>query len=304
MAFSVERIRHLYDFQSNFLKLNDLDYHYLDEGNGEPVLMLHGNPTWSFMYRELIKSLRPSHRVIVPDHIGCGLSDKPGDNEYDYTLSRRVADLEALVNHLNLDSKITLVLHDWGGLIGMAFAVRNSSAIARLVIFNTAAFRLPHGKSIHWTLRICKRSALVGFLIRRFNAFALVAGYTGCKQNRISPEVRRAYKAPYDSWENRIAVLRFVQDIPLTPNDKSYDLVEETDQKIHLFEKTPTLICWGEKDFVFDRDFLEEWLSRLPQAEVHRFSQAGHNIVEDASQYIIPLVQEFLVHTPVGSGDK
>lgn len=304
MAFSVERIRNLYDFQSNFLKLKNLDYHYLDEGTGEPVVMLHGNPTWSFMYRDLAKSLRHSYRVIVPDHIGCGLSDKPDDSGYEYTLSQRVSDLEVLLKHLNLNQNLTLVLHDWGGLIGMAFATRNPTAVSRLVIFNTAAFLLPSVKSLHWVLRFCKRSAIAGFLIRRFNAFAFVAGYTGCQQRKISSEIRRAYKAPYDSWKNRIATLRFVQDIPLDPGDRSYGLVEETSRRLDRFLATPVLICWGEKDFVFDQTFLEEWLSRFPQAEVNRFPEGGHNILEDASQEIIPLVSKFLANHPAGSEQK
>jgi len=301
MAFSVERIRHLYDFQSNFLKLEDLGYHYLDEGEGEAVVMLHGNPTWSFMYRDLVKALRPSYRVVVPDHIGCGLSDKPGTSEYNYTLSSRVSDLEALLTHLGLKQDLTLVVHDWGGLIGMTFAARNASAVSRIVVFNTAGFLLPAGKSLHWLLRFCKESRLAGFLIQRFNAFAIIAGYTGCRQRRIPPEIRKAYKAPYDSWENRIATLRFVQDIPLTPRDESYALVEETSNQLHHFREKPVLICWGEKDFVFDGSFLEEWLLRLPQAEVHSFPKGGHNIVEDASEEIVPIVIEFLAKHPLGS---
>ena len=124
-----------------------LRLHYIDEGEGEPVIMLHGNPSWSFLYRNLIDSLRGSHRVIVPDHIGCGLSDKPDDSQYAYTLKSRVDDLEALLDHLGLDRELTLVLHDWGGMIGMTYAARHPERIARLVVTNTAAFHLPAAKS-------------------------------------------------------------------------------------------------------------------------------------------------------------
>jgi haloalkane dehalogenase len=301
MAFSVERIRHLYDFRSHYLKLNRFDYHYLDEGTGEPILMLHGNPTWSFMFRELVRSLRDTYRVVVPDHIGCGLSDKPGSSAYPYSLARRVSDIEALLSHLQIQNDLTLVLHDWGGLIGMAYAVQNPSVVKRLVVFNTAGFLLPSGQSLHWTIRFCRRSSLAAYLIRRFNLFAFAAGYTGCRQRRIPGEVRKAYKAPYDSWENRIAILRFVQDIPLHPSDPSYPLVEQTSQSFTLFRETPTLICWGEKDFVFDQAFLEEWLRRIPRAEVHRFPEGGHNILEDASEEIIPRVRTFLSCHTLGS---
>ncbi len=115
----------LYPFRGHFLDLQGIRLHYLDEGRGEPVVMVHGNPTWSFYYRELVKALRDDYRVVVPDHVGCGLSDKPDDDRYDYTLDRRVADLEALLDHLGLTSDLTLVLHDWGGMIGMAYASRH-----------------------------------------------------------------------------------------------------------------------------------------------------------------------------------
>ncbi len=118
--------------------------HYVDEGQGDPVLMVHGNPSWSFYYRDLISALRASHRVIAPDHIGCGRSDKPNDDRYDYTLSTRVADLGTLIDSLDLRA-ITLVVHDWGGMIGMAWAVQNRDRIARLVVMNSAAFPLPLG---------------------------------------------------------------------------------------------------------------------------------------------------------------
>src|SRR5262249_61254450 len=119
----------------------------LDEGTGDPVVMVHGNPTWSFYFRDLVKSLRGTHRVVVPDHVGCGLSDKPDDARYAYTLRRRVDDLERLLDHLGLRDRLTLVLHDWGGMIGMAYASRYPERIRRLVILNTAAFLLPAGES-------------------------------------------------------------------------------------------------------------------------------------------------------------
>src|SRR5260370_39531682 len=104
-------------FASHFLDLGGIRYHYLDEGAGEPIVMLHGNPTWSYYYRRLIVAFRDGYRVIVPDHIGCGLSDKPDDLHYPYTFARRVEDLEALSDRLKLHQDLTLVLQDWGGII-------------------------------------------------------------------------------------------------------------------------------------------------------------------------------------------
>ena len=284
----------LYPFTGKFLTLkNGLRLHYLDEGAGKPVLMLHGNPSWSFYYRNLAQALRGANRVIVPDHIGCGLSDKPGDDRYDYTLQSRIEDVEALLGSLELKEKITLVVHDWGGMIGLAVAARRPERIERLVILNTGAFFLPDGKTFPPPLRLC-RTPLGALLIRGFNAFARGAAWVGCKRRRMPAALRAAYAAPYNSWADRIATLRFVEDIPLVPGDKAYSLVDETQKKLGAFAKVPMLICWGLKDFVFDSHFLAEWQRRFPAAEVHAFPDCGHYILEDASEEVIPLIKNFI----------
>ena len=148
--------RHLYPFESRWLDIQGHRYHYVDEGAGEPVILVHGNPTWSFFFRGLITELRESYRVIAVDHIGCGLSDKPGDADYGYFLERRVADLDALLDHLQLGDNLTFGVHDWGGMIGMAYASRHPNRIARLVVLNTAAFPLPATKPLPPGIRICR----------------------------------------------------------------------------------------------------------------------------------------------------
>ncbi len=262
--------------------------------------MLHGNPTWSFYYRNLVLSLRDSYRTIVPDHIGCGLSDKPNDSRYEYSLRQRVADLETLLDHLELRDNLTLVLHDWGGMIGMAYAHRHPERIKRLVILNTAAFPLPPGKRLPWSLRLCRSSIFGPLLVRGLNAFNRAA-VRYCVSKPLSLEVREGYLAPYDSWQNRIAVLRFVQDIPLAPGDRGFDLVNEVALGLHRFAALPMLICWGERDFVFDRHFLEEWRRRFPAAEVHSFPDAGHYVLEDAGDEILLLIRDFLRRHPLAS---
>jgi len=286
-----------YPFTSNYLDLDGLKYHYLDEGTGPTVVMLHGNPSWSFYYRNLVKELSNRFRCIVPDHIGCGLSDKPGDDRYDYTLPRRVADLEQLLDNLQLNEKITLVVHDWGGMIGMAYAVRHPKRISRLVILNTGAFPLPKAKPFPLGLRICRDTWLGTLLVRGFNAFSRGAARVGCKENPMSAELRGLYELPYDSWQNRIATLRFVQDIPLVPGDRNYDLISNVANGIDQFADLPILICWGEKDFVFDRHFLAEWKRRFHAAELHSYPEAGHYILEDRQDEVVPLISEFMDRT-------
>ena len=296
--------RALYPFESQFLDIEGLKLHYLDEGEGSPVLMVHGNPTWSFFWRRLVKDLRGEHRVIVPDHIGCGLSDKPGDDRYSYTLERRVQDLEALTDALGLTENITLIVHDWGGMIGMAFAARHPERIKRIVLFNTAAFHLPEHRPFHWQLRLVRNSQVGAWLVTRFNAFAATAARTCTCRHRLDPQVKAGLLAPYDSPENRIATLRFVQDIPLEPSDQAYAVVSETADRLELFGELPMLILWGQKDFVFDEPFLLEWERRFPDAEVHRFADCGHYLIEDAPDEVSALVTAFLAAHPLpGEGE-
>ncbi len=285
--------RRLYPFESHYLDRGGVRYHYLDEGAGEPVVMVHGNPTWSFYFRELVKALRPSHRCIVPDHIGCGISDKPGDEKYDYCLKSRVDDLEALLEHLGVESGVTLVVHDWGGMIGLAWALRRPERVARLVVMNTAAFLMPPGKRLPLRLRLARgRNGFSAIAVRGLNLFARGAAWMATAKG-LSPEVRAGLLAPYDSWANRIAVLRFVQDIPLSAKDRSFALAKWVDEHLHLLAERPTLILWGERDFVFDMDYLAEWRRRFPRAEVHSFAEAGHYVMEDAKEEVVSRVCDF-----------
>jgi haloalkane dehalogenase len=281
-------------YPSQYIYPDGLRYHYVDEGRGDPVVMLHGNPTWSYFWRDLIAGLRDRWRCIAPDHIGCGLSDKPDDSRYDYTLASRVRDLERLFEAMKLGDKLTLVLHDWGGIIGMAYASKYPQRIKRLVVMNTAAFFPPAGKRLPWSLRFCRWPLLGPLLVRGFNVFCRGAANTCVWKEELPDEVRAAYLAPYDSWNNRIAVLRFVQDIPLKPRHRSYELVRQVQDGLERFADVPMLICWGQQDFVFDDAFLKEWQARFPKAEVHTFAEAGHYLLEDAGPEIVPVVRAFL----------
>ncbi len=289
-----------YPFQSHRLAINGIHLHYIDEGPADapPVLMLHGNPTWSFYYRKLISALSGQYRVIVPDHIGMGLSEKPDESRYEFTLARRVSDLEALLDHLNLKQPITLVLHDWGGMIGMALATRRPERIGRIVVLNTGGFGLPPGKRMPWQLNLARMPLIGALLVRGFNAFSRGA-LRDCVMRPMPPEVARAYIAPYNSWHNRLAVHRFIQDIPLRHGDRAYDLIANVEKNLPQFQNRPMLICWGLKDFVFDIHFLNRWIEIFPHAQVHRFEDAGHYVLEDAGTQIIPLVQTFLRTHPV-----
>ncbi|MCX7141342.1 MAG: alpha/beta fold hydrolase [Proteobacteria bacterium] len=287
----------LYPFTGIWREVNGFRMHVLDEGQGDTVLMLHGNPTWSFFFRNLVLGLRGAHRVIVPDQIGCGLSDKPDEKAYEYTLSRRVDDLAALIDQLDVRGRITLLLHDWGGMIGMAYAAKYPEKIGRLVLLNTAAFPLPKGKRLPRSLWLCRETPLGELIIRDTGLFtSILARWAVCKP--MAQRVREAYLWPYRLPEERTALLRFVLDIPLRPGDPSYDLVSDVAAKLPHFNGLPILILWGEKDFVFDHHFLREWQRLLPDAEVHRFPNAGHYVLEDAGTEILPLIEDFFERRP------
>ena len=290
-----------YPFAGQHLELNGNRLHYLDEGprDGDPVVMVHGNPTWSFYYRHLVRELNDRYRTVVPDHIGMGLSDTPSADEYSYTLSQRVDDLEALLSHLGLEENLTLVLHDWGGMIGMAYATRHPDRVKRFVIFNTAAFHLPKSKPFPWQLKLCRRPWLGPVMVQGFNAFCRGA-VRNCVTRRPMPQaVKDAYLAPYDSWEHRQAVLQFVKDIPLKQADPGYDEISRVEANLHQFRDRPMFIGWGMKDFVFDEHFLREWTLHFPAAEVHRYDDAGHYVLEDTAEELVPLVRQFLDNHPL-----
>jgi haloalkane dehalogenase len=288
--------RALYPFESHFFVTGGHRLHYLDEGAGDPLVMLHGNPTWSFYFRNLVHALSPDYRCVVPDHVGCGLSDKPANGSYDFRLESRVRDLERLLDSLGLE-RITLLVHDWGGMIGMAYAHRNPERVSRLVVTNTAAFGPPGGKGIPIRLRLIRDLAPFGTpAVLGFNAFARGALWMA-PHRRLAPAVRAGLVAPYDSPRNRRATLRFVQDIPLEPGDPSFDLVDAVDRNLHQFRDRPMLILWGRHDFVFDLDYFAEWKRRFPRARHRRFDDAGHYLIEDKPVEIAAYVKDFLKKT-------
>lgn len=294
-----EAVSRIYPFKSHFMNLNGFAYHYLDEGNGDPVIMLHGNPTWSFFYRELVKSLSPAYRVLAPDHIGCGLSAKPLATRYGYRLKDRVNDLDQFIDQLNLDRRITLVLHDWGGMIGMAWAIDQVEQVGRIIILNTASFFPPGRKRLPRRLGLIRNlKYFAPWAVLGLNLFAVGAVYMA-PGRPLSADIRTGYLAPYNRPANRIATLKFVQDIPLVESDPSYATVARVQANLHRLSEKPMLVCWGGRDFVFDRDYLTEWRRRFPHAQTHLFDDAGHYVLEDASDRIIPLVRSFLQKNPV-----
>ena len=276
-----------YPFRTKKFNIDGHSLSYIDEGKGKVIVMLHGNPTWSFFYRNLIELLRDRYRVIVPDHMGCGFSDKPQD--YPYRLADHVSNIEKLLDHLQIE-KHSLVLHDWGGAIGMGYAANHHERIEALVIMNSAAFR---STKIPWRIAICRVKYLGPLLVRGLNLFARAALFMAVK-NRMDKQTRKSFLAPYDSWKNRIAVMRFIEDIPLNCHHPSWEALMKAEGGLDYFTDNPTMILWGGRDFCFNDSFFNEWQRRFPKARSIYLESAGHYLLEDANGEVDHLITGFL----------
>jgi len=288
----MEEYSSLYPFASHYLDLSNVRLHYLDEGPREaaPVVLVHGNPTWSFYWRTLIPGLSRGHRVVVPDHIGCGYSDKPQD--YPYTLEQHIRNLETLIDHLGLKD-LSLVMHDWGGGIGAGYATRHPQNVQRLVVCNTSAFFRP---VLYAPIRLARAPLVGDLLVRGLNAFALGALVIGTSQRRrFTAQVRAGYLAPYNNWKNRVAILGFIRDIPMNPRHPTRKTIDEIEARLPLLEDKPILALWGADEPVFTSEtYLAGWREHFPEIEAHILDHAGHYVVEDAHERMLPLLMQFL----------
>ena len=181
----------------------------------------------------------------------------------------------------------------------MAFAAAHPERVGRIVLFNTAAFHLPKGKKVPLALTFMRDLRVGALMVRGLNGMSRGASWIGCKRRPMPRAVRDAYTAPYDTWDHRIATLRFVQDIPVRPGDRSYDDVSAVERSLPRFRGTPALLCWGERDFVFDREVLDVWRGVWPDAEVLALADCGHYVLEDGAEDVIPRVQAFLRAHPL-----
>lgn len=294
MSFDSSAFADEYPWSSEYVETDAGKLAYLDEGpkDGPVLLMLHGNPTWSFYYRNLVKAFSATHRCIVPDHIGCGRSDKP--ESFSYRLEDHIANVGRLVDTLGLED-ITLIVHDWGGAIGMGLAVSRPERFSRFVVFNTAAFP---SDLIPVSINLCRIPGFGALSIRGFNAFVR-ASLSWCiaDRARLTPALKAGYLAPYDSWSNRVANLRFVQDIPMNDRHPSHSVLVRIAEGLAQFREHPMQIVWGAKDFVFHDAFFAEWRRRFPNARTQYFEDAAHYVLEDAHERIVPLLERFFEET-------
>jgi cis-3-alkyl-4-acyloxetan-2-one decarboxylase len=280
-----------YPFESRWYSVDGHTQHYIDEGQGPVLLMVHGNPTWSFAWRRLITELRQNYRVIAIDHLGCGFSAKPQDRDL-YVLDRHIERLRSLVQLLNLQ-EITLFGHDWGGAIGMGCAGREADRFQRFVLMNTGAFR---SQAIPLRIAVCRIPVLGRLGVQGLNGFSLAALQMAVERP-LTSAARAGLIAPYGNWEERIAVHEFVQDIPLKPAHRSYATLLEVENSLAQFSHHLIMLTWGMKDWCFTPDFYREFEKRFPNARKFPVADAGHYLFEDAHEKILPEIRQFLEQT-------
>tara|TARA_R110002126_G_scaffold4409_9_gene23171 strand:+ start:13700 stop:14701 length:1002 start_codon:yes stop_codon:yes gene_type:complete len=281
----------LWPFAPHFFEVDGEFLHYIDEGPRDaPVLLcVHGNPTWGFMWREVVREFSDRFRVIVPDHMGMGLSGRPHD--WDYCLAGHQAALESLVESLDLRD-VSLLVHDWGGPIGLGVAAKHPERYARFVIANTGCW--PEGP-MPWGLRIGKLPLIGNLAIRTMGVMdGLVSAL--CTTRGLTPDVASGFRAPYGGYGDRAAMHAFVEDIPLSRRHRSHDTLARVDAALPALAARPTMLLWGLQDWVFTPAFLRGFRERFPRAQVHTFEDAGHLVYEDARGPCLDRLRHFF-HT-------
>ena len=262
-----------YPFAPNFVELDGLWMHYVDEGEGKPVVLLHGEPTWSFLWRHVIpRVVESGRRAVAPDLIGFGRSDKPEDQGW-YTYDRHVSLVTQFVRELDLRD-IALVVHDWGGLIGLRFAVENPDRVERLVILDTGVWsgRAP---SETW-LRFREALRQVG---GELDVGRLVAGGT---HRGLTDEIRAAYDAPFPTPESKAGVLAFPELVPIEPDHPVAAALEPVREGLSRWDK-PAHVIWAAEDAVLPTAIADRFISLIPGATgPELIAGAGHFLQEDS----------------------
>jgi pimeloyl-ACP methyl ester carboxylesterase len=292
----IPAVREKWPYAARFARVNGWRMHYVDEGDGDPVLLLHGNPTWGFLYRDVIGPMVQSgRRVVVPDMIGFGLSEKPA-RERAHTLDGHIANLVSLVRQLGL-TRLTAVCHDWGGPTGLSMAMSNPDRVRALVVMSTWAWPQPpaefHTRLFPWRLM---HAPLVGpYLLGRHNALARRGIYLSVvDRDKFRRDALTAYEGALPDAETRLLTWAWPRWIPL--DDKGYAFDRFTWLEQQLAKSTlPALIIWGREDEVFDAaTFAARFKRLLPHAEGPQLVTGRHFLQEDSGAEIAGLICSFL----------
>jgi pimeloyl-ACP methyl ester carboxylesterase len=290
----------LWPFEPRWFETSDGRMHYVDEGprDGRPVVLVHGNPTWGFLYRNFIGPLaRAGHRAIVPDHLGFGRSDKPSDPEL-YRIPRHVARLDALLESLDLRDAV-IVVQDWGGPIGLSWAVAHPERVSGLFILNTFDGPQP---TLPLPLQLFRTPGVGEVLVKGFDMFVRGFLFRGgvVHRERLTEDVRHAYLAPHPTWSSRTGELVFPREIPdpASPTGPVAELLTQLERELEQhFRSKPARIMWPMRDPAFTPGVLQDWRKTLPDAPVTQLDDASHYVQEDAHERIVPQLLSLVADT-------
>jgi cis-3-alkyl-4-acyloxetan-2-one decarboxylase len=285
-----------FPFTPHYFDNNGFQMHFVDEGSGEPIVLVHGDPTWGYLYRNFIHALARHQRCIVPDHMGMGKSGVPQE-PYPYRLEHHIANFENLLLHLDLHD-ITLVLHDWGGPVGLGFATRHPERVKRLVLMNTWAFAPWPGGSFPRLLEMIRSARGEKFVLEKNGYLEPALLGTTFHIENLTQEVMDAYRAPFPTPASRLALLCWSRDIPVSEADPSYAEMKRIERGLPQFINTPTLLVWGMRDPVLSEPVLRTWQSIYPRAITYEIEDASHFLQEDAPARIVNCIEEFLAANP------
>lgn len=281
-------------YTAKWLSTDGVRLHYVDEGprEGEPVVMLHGNPTWAYLYRNFIGTLvEAGYRAVAHDELGFGRSDKP-ERESEYSLAGHVAHFGALMDELELDG-ITLVVQDWGGPIGLAWAVEHPERVKRLVLLNTwPGGTLPDHPEAPRLFKLLRSRIGGGAIVKGANIYVRFLLRGG--ERELDEQARAAYVAPHPGRASRAGMVAFARMIPWDDGNPAGEIGRRTEAALGGLADKPVLIAWPLGDRAFKKKTLTLWRARFPEAEVHELEGARHYIQEDAPERVVPLLLDFL----------
>ena len=280
-----------FPYEPRFVDAGQIRLHYVDEGppDAPPLLFVHGNPTWSYLWRRPIADLSArGHRCVAFDHMGFGRSDKPPQLSA-YSLERHIENAIALIDALDL-SDVTLVGHDWGGPIGLGALLERRDRLRSVVLMNTWAWELP--SFLPPFLREFRTEGLGEILALGGNLFVeSIPG--GMRRRDADPVMMEAYRAPFPDYWSRAGTLAFQREIPLTERDRSAPLMASIHERLPDLT-VPVLLVWGMRDPVFQPVFLEQWRELFPKATTVELDDASHFVVEDSPDEVTEAIEGFL----------
>ena len=273
--------RSMFPYRSRYFQFGPHKVHYVDEGSGPVLILMHACPMWVFAFRHIIRDFSMNHRVIAIDQIGLGLSDKPHD--LDYRLEMHIEMLESFIVQNGLKD-ITFITHGRGSSIAVGYAVRNPEQVRAFIVMNAMDFS---DFALPLRLQLSRINWLEDFLLRR------------CKlmfwELMFAPKLlRECYELPFRKPEDYNAIKRFVEDIPCGPDSDSAMSMYEIEAGLWLLRDKPTAIFWAKHDWLYGKKCLRHWKKYFPEAELHILKKSGRYLLEDSPEHLNDLIRDFL----------